>query len=106
MTSAKTYIKAALLSLCLTWGVTSAHAEPADDAVRQSVVAAQPHVRVIGGMIEVENNTDDDKTITVYALTGQVIKQFVATPGTTTLELPKGYYIVKCDRTSTRVVIK
>lgn len=98
-------IKAFLFSVALTCGSLVAFADPAEGVV-QNTVSAQPQVRVVGSQIEIVVPGDEDRTVTIYALTGQVVKSLNATPGVNTVELPKGYYIVKCDRISSRVVVK
>lgn len=42
----------------------------------------------------------------IYSITGQIIKSVEVSDGTVTVELPKGYYIVKCDEWVKRVVIR
>lgn len=101
----KTFIKSILVSLTLCGGTFVAFAEPSE-AVAQNFTASQPQVRVLQGQIEISVPGDEDRAVTIYTLTGQVVKSFTATPGVTTVELPKGYYIVKCDRVSCRVVVK
>lgn len=96
-----------LLSLALT--LSGLHfnvcAEPYDSQA-SAIVVNQPQVRVLNGLLEINVPGDDEVSVDIYALTGQVIKSFKAVPGITTVDLPKGYYIVKCDRVSCRVVVK
>ena len=44
--------------------------------------------------------------VVIYALTGQVVKQFDAPHGTTAVDLGAGYYIVKVEKLSQRIVIR
>ncbi len=76
------------------------------EATAQSLTSTQPQVRVLHGQIEITVTGEDDCQVKIYTLTGQVIKSLSAAPGVTTVDLPKGYYIVKCDRVSCRVVVK
>lgn len=101
----KRYIKAFVAVGAISFGSFALYAEPAE-APAQTVVASQPQVRVVGSQIEITVPGDDDRTVTIYALTGQIVKTLNATPGVTIVDLPKGYYIVKCDRISCRVVVK
>lgn len=71
-----------------------------------TVVASQPQVRVLSGQIEITIPGDDSRQVQIYALTGQIVKDFVASPGVTLVDLPAGYYIIKCDRVTCRVVIR
>ena len=78
---------------------------------RAAVQVVQPaeqnsQVRVVSGGVEIVVNGEVDVHVTVYALTGQAVKTITATPGVTNIELPKGYYIVKCDNISCRVVVR
>ena len=101
----KLYIKALLCGFAFTCATISTLAMPAETSI-QNIVVSQPQVRVIGNQVEINIPGDEDCTVTIYALTGQVVKTLNANPGITTIELQKGYYIVKCDRVSCRVVVK
>lgn len=101
----RSYIKAFIVVVALGCGAVSVFAEPGE-GYAQTVVTTQPQVRVLGGRVEITVPGDEERPVTIYALTGQVVKSLSASPGVTTVELPKGYYIVKCDRVSCRVVVK
>ncbi len=75
-------------------------------AMTSQSVSAQPTVKVHPGRVEINVPGDEPKQVVIYSLTGQVIKSFTAQPGVTSIDLSAGYYIVKCERTSTRVVVK
>lgn len=94
-----------MVAVALAAGTAAAYSEPAE-APAQHIASTQPQVRVVGGMIEIVVPGDEDRQVTIYALTGQVVKHITAAPGVNSVELPKGYYIVKCDRISCRVVVK
>lgn len=51
---------------------------------------------------------DSDATFNIYSITGQLIKSVRVSAGTkVTIEVPKGFYIVKCSgRWSRKVVVK
>lgn len=101
------YIKSLFVALAVLTGAISVYAEPADARdLSHTVTTSQPQVRVLGGRIEITVPGDEDCPVTIYALTGQIVKTLTAAPGQTSVELPKGYYIVKCDRVSCRVVVK
>lgn len=100
------YIKALVIALALCGSASVAMANPAEGGYIQNVTTTQPQVRVLGGQIEITIQGNEEQTVTIYALTGQVVKTIVVNPGITTVELPKGYYIVTCDRVSYRVVVK
>lgn len=42
----------------------------------------------------------------IYSITGQMIKSIEVTDGHVYIELPKGFYIVKCDSWSKQLVIR
>lgn len=68
--------------------------------------AARTTVKVVQGRVEIGIAGDESKQVYVYALTGQLVKTVTAHPGVTVLELPAGYYIVKCDGLSQRVIVR
>lgn len=98
--------KSIIIGIFLVAGFSATYAEPMPLETSQTIVVGQPQVRVAQGRIEITVPGDDARQVSIYALTGQVVKTFVATPGVTTVELPAGYYIVKCDRVSCRVVVR
>lgn len=51
---------------------------------------------------------DSDATFNIYSITGQLIKTVRVTAGTkVTIDVPKGFYIVKCaGKWSRKVVVK
>ena len=102
----KNYINLIVVALSIVGGSAIAFAEPADAGYAQNITSSQPQVRVLRGQVEITVPGDEDRNVTIYALTGQVVKSFTANPGVNTVDLPKGYYIVKCDRVSCRVVVK
>lgn len=99
--------KSIILGMLLTVGAFASYAEPAGgEASVQTVTVSQPQVRVVQGHVEITVPGDDARQVSIYALTGQIIKSMTVAPGVTTIELPAGYYIVKCDRVSCRVVVR
>ncbi|MDE5641931.1 MAG: T9SS type A sorting domain-containing protein [Muribaculaceae bacterium] len=72
----------------------------------QEAVAEAVEFSVRGHQLDIINNSDDSRQVVIYALTGQVVKQLEAHPGTTTVELGAGYYIVKVEKHSKRIVIR
>lgn len=99
------HISAFICALALAGVAPAVFAEPAE-SITQSITYNQPQVRVLHGQIEITVPGDEERNVTIYALTGQIIKSLNVAPGVTTVDLPKGYYIVKCDRISCRVVVK
>lgn len=75
-------------------------------SVSEEVSSPAPEIKIIGHGIEIEIADDAEHQVMVYALTGQMVKSTVATYGTTSIELSAGYYIVKVDRITKRVIIR
>ncbi|MEE1206990.1 MAG: T9SS type A sorting domain-containing protein [Muribaculaceae bacterium] len=97
---------AAIVMAVMFCGTTPASAMPeAKDGARVEVVA-QPQIKVANGQVEIYLPGDEPKQVAVYALTGQQVKSVTVQPGTTVIELRAGYYIVKCDRLSQRVIVR
>lgn len=63
-------------------------------------------LKIHGHQLEIVNGSAEARQVVIYALTGQIVKQFDAHPGTTVVDLNAGYYIVKIDRLSQRIVIR
>lgn len=72
------------------------------------VVAKQdsPQVKVRAGGISIELPGEATQHVQIYALTGQVVKQFDAPAGQTLVELPAGYYIVRVGSYTVKVAVK
>lgn len=84
-----------------------ASAAPVEETVEvTSDVVPEPQIRVVGQQVEIEISDDDTHQVMVYALTGQVVKNVTADHGVTLIDLPRGYYIVKVDKSAKRVIVK
>lgn len=106
MANIRKYIKVIACAALLAVPAVGALANPAEQHSAAMQVAAQPQIKVLKGQIEITVPGDEARQVAVYAITGQIVKNFAAAPGATVVDLPSGYYIVKCDRISCRVVIK
>lgn len=83
------------------------YAEPAEAHEAAAAISVpQPVIRVVGGHVEITLPGSEARTVVCYSLTGQVVKTLVVNPGTTTIDLPSGYYIIRCDRYSQRVIVR
>lgn len=94
-----------LISVALLSGGATMAMTPAGPATQLAEVSPAT-LRVLKGMVEISVTADHPVQVVVYVLTGQVVKNITAQPGITNLELAPGYYIVKCDKLSQRVIIK
>lgn len=65
-----------------------------------------PVITVKSGQIEVSVAGEQAEAVTVYALTGQIVKSLKAEPGVTTIDLSAGYYIVKAGQSIKRIIIR
>lgn len=58
------------------------------------------------GVLVIENNTESVCRFTIYSITGQVVRVLVVKPGNERVELQKGFYIVKSEYGSQKVVVR
>lgn len=99
-----------LLTMCIALAMhanpvskseTNATEETAELVVETLIVKSTPN-----GVIF---SVNDDKAYQfgVYSITGQLIKSIKVLPHTsTTITLPKGYYIVRCEKWAKQVVVR
>lgn len=98
----------ALIILVLTFvalpGVTSM-ATPS--TMRQEVAISEPMVTSHRGAIEISCPVNGRSyTFQIYAITGQLLKKVQLTDTTTTIVIPQGCYIVKCESWVKKVIVK
>ncbi|MDE6652924.1 MAG: T9SS type A sorting domain-containing protein, partial [Muribaculaceae bacterium] len=91
-----------LLLLTAPLTVAAADAQQAEVVLKQDA----PQVKVRPGGISIDLPGDAVQHVQIYALTGQVVKQFDAAPGQTVVDLPAGYYIVRVSTTTVKVAVK
>lgn len=107
MKTNRNILSTCLVALMLVTAPVSVMAETNDDVIEMNIdVTPEPVISVVGNQIEVEISDDDEHTVMVYALTGQIVKSLQASNGKTVIDLPRGYYIVKVDKTAKRVIIR
>lgn len=87
-------------------GGSALHVSAAENSDMRIEVAQLPTVRVVGSHVEITVHGDETKTVSIYSLTGQLVRTIKAEPGVTTVTLAAGYYIVRCDRLSQRVIVR
>lgn len=63
-------------------------------------------VRPADHAIIVELAADAPRVATIFALTGQIVRQVELVPGTNRIEIAAGYYIVRVDGLSQRVAVR
>lgn len=86
--------------------VPASYAMPSESEAPQVEMTVQPTVKVLNGHVEIYLPGDEARQVAIYALTGQLVKSLTVQPGVSVIELPAGYYIVKCDRLSQRVIVR
>ena len=98
------------ITLAISLAVAGGAPAYADDSAVQemSIAVELPAHQVKPGShcIEIVIADDSNHQIAIYALTGQVVKQFSVAPGNTVVDIAPGYYIVRIDGLSKRVVVK
>lgn len=103
--------KAVIILLVALCGVTftgmNAVAQSSDsENVPASIATTTPSLKSGTGQIELKATTDKPTTFFIYSITGQLMKRVNVTSGTATVELQRGYYIVKCEKWSKQAVVK
>lgn len=102
-------LAAALLGGSLASALPASAAEGAPVAVRMSPDRESPAaiIRVEGSTLSITPAGEEAVNVSVYALTGQIVKQLELSPGeTASVELNKGIYIVKAGKHSQRVIVR
>lgn len=95
------------LSLCASAGVISYEAQ-ASDVAREVVVqdTSGPGLRVTGSSLDLMCGDSVNVKFEIFSITGQLVKAVTVASGTARVELPKGFYIVKCENWTRRVMLK
>ncbi len=77
-----------------------------DNGVQQELTSPTVTLKVGQGQIELTVNGDELVKFHIYSITGQLVKSASSTNGSIVVELPRGLYIVKCDKWSKQIVVK
>ncbi len=94
-----------LIITTLAFGSVEVFAAKGQDENRVVESLATPTVTCGVGSITIYNPLDET-VFTIYSIIGQPIKSFTMPMGTATVELPKGFYIIKCNLWSRKIVVK
>lgn len=71
------------------------------------IVVESPMVKSTPTGVVFSVSEDKPYQFGIYSITGQLIKSIKVLPYTsTTINLPKGYYIVKCEKWAKQVVVR
>lgn len=78
----------------------------AAEAEEMAVSAGEPVVEAVNGSVVIRNNNSGDNTFTVYCVTGQQVKSVrLSGDASTSIQLPKGFYVVKCNEAWSRKIV-
>ena len=106
MKTNRNILSASILAIALIFTSLSLSAGASGDEAESEIsVMHAPEVNVTADGIEVDISDDDEHTVIVYALTGQIVRTETAGNGKTSIDLPRGYYIVKVDKTAKWIII-
>lgn len=82
----------------------TAFSAKADAAESLQVAKNEPSMKIVGSVIELF--ADSPTKFEIFSITGQLIRTVNVGNTSVRVELPKGFYIVKCDSWTKRVMIK
>lgn len=100
------YISLILAASTPTWMSMQAQAPSAEQIESQLVDVAAPSVRAIDGVLELYCGHQQNVTFKIFSITGQLVKSVTVASASARIELPKGFYIVKCDKWTRRVMLR
>lgn len=84
-------------------GQCIANARP---SVENRVSDRMPTVTVDKGFIELTAPDSEIVKFEIFSITGQLIKSLTVKGSTVKVDLPKGFYIIKCDSWTKRVMLR
>lgn len=97
-----------IIAFALTAGAAGvdALASVTDNGVQQELTSPTVTVKVGQGQVELTACGDELVKFNIYSITGQLVKSVSFANGSIVVELPRGLYIVKCDKWSKQIVVK
>lgn len=102
----KKTIKTLAIAFVLALTVPAAvYAHSAEDDMVSSVTASAPTMKAVSHGVELTVADGDVHHFYIYSITGQMVKS-VDVAETVTVDLPQGYYIVKCKDWSKKIVVR
>lgn len=84
----------------------NALASVTDNGVQQELASPTVTMKVGQGQVELTVHGDEPIKFHIYSITGQLVKSASSANGSIVVELPRGIYIVKCDKWSKQIVVK
>lgn len=76
------------------------------DLVDQLPSKENPQVNVVEGGLEISIGDNQRSTFLIFSITGQLAKKIEVVGNSNRIDLPKGCYIVKCDKWSKKLVVR
>ncbi len=99
------YLTLCIVSTMYANGITK-NEQTAQEEVAEIVIES-PMIKSSADGVTFSVNENRTYQFGIYSITGQLIKSVKVLPHTsTTIILPKGYYIVKCDKWAKQVVVR
>ncbi len=80
-------------------------AQPVDDGFASSVTTSAPLMKAVPQGIELTVTDGEVHHFNIYSITGQMVKS-IDVAESVTVDLPQGYYIVKCKDWSKKIVVR
>lgn len=107
MKTNRNILKSLIVSISLIVGAYSAAAktDSLGSDVTESISVSNVKISVTDNGIEIRLTGEEPMDLTVYAITGQIVKSQSIEPGVVPVDLPRGYYIVRIGREAKRIVI-
>jgi hypothetical protein len=68
------------------------------------VFSNAPKVKISGDVLTVENAAG--KNISIYAVDGKLIKNWISPSSSSYVTLPVGYYIIKVDKVTMKAIVR
>lgn len=81
------------------------YAQSADDDLTSFVTASAPTMKAVAQGIELTVTDGETHHFYIYSITGQMVKSMDVNESVT-VDLPQGYYIVKCKDWSKKIVVR
>lgn len=97
-------ISVALFICLMGFGSSAVYAFPTQAS--STITDNQVSVKASSGAIILTANCEEPVCFQIFSITGQAIKTITLSQGSTSIELPHGYYIVKCNQWSKTVIVK
>ena len=101
-------VVAVLLSFAFASVASAQNARP-NDQPRAAFEVVGPNVKVSGSVLEFDVAADRPNEIVrfeIFSITGQLVKAVNVGSTPVKVELPKGFYIIKCENWTRRVMLK